>query len=261
MPIGETYSIILALLAALAAGLVGSFALMRRMVLAGDVISHIALPGIGLVFFFGLTSIDPLLGATFTLLLGTILIWQLEKRTGLSTETMIGVVFAGSLALGALLTPNEELIEALFGDFGAISSTGFIIGLLATTLVIFFILKFKDQLILALFSPELAAAAGINLTRLNLYFLLLFSVTVLLGLRFLGALLMGSLIIIPAAIGRQLTHTLPRFLSASVSASVISVALGFILVRVYHLESDHLGPVIVSIAAFLFVLSLLKKKK
>jgi ABC-type Mn2+/Zn2+ transport system permease subunit len=56
---GEIYAIILALLFAVAAGLVGSFALMKRMLLASDVISHVALPGIGLAFLFGF---NPLLG-------------------------------------------------------------------------------------------------------------------------------------------------------------------------------------------------------
>src|SRR5215469_11238224 len=95
------YSVILALFAALAAGLVGGFALMRRMSLAGDAVSHIALPGLGLAFLLG---INPLLGAAATLLLGALLIWRLERFTGLDTETVVGVVFTASLALGALLT-------------------------------------------------------------------------------------------------------------------------------------------------------------
>ena len=73
----------LALLFAVAAGLVGSFALMKRMLLAGDVISHLALPGFGLAF---LLKINPLLGAATTLFLGTLLIWQLQKKTGLATD-------------------------------------------------------------------------------------------------------------------------------------------------------------------------------
>ncbi len=75
MTAATSYSIILALLTAFAAGLVGSFALMKRMSLAGDVISHIALPGLGLALLFGF---NPLLGAASTLFLGTILIWRLQ---------------------------------------------------------------------------------------------------------------------------------------------------------------------------------------
>ena len=84
----------------------------------------------------------------------------------------------------------------------------------------------------------------------------------LLGLRFLGALLVGALIIIPAAIGRQLTHTLTAFLLTSSIASVLSVILGFSISRFYpHLIIGHvtlnltLGPAIIAVATVLFLLS------
>ena len=251
----DPLTITLALVAALFAGLVGSFALMKRIVLAGDVISHIALPGIGLAFLY---HINPLLGGTVTLLLGTVLIWHLEKRTGLSTDAMIGVVFAASVAVGALVTPEEDLVEALFGGLASPTIYEFIIGLVLALLTIAFLLKFKDRLILTLFSPELAASSGVNVNRLNLLFLLVFSLTIVLGLKFLGALLVGSLIIIPAAIGRQLTHTLPSFLLASSLASIASVAAGMFFALAY---GASLGPAVVTVAAALFGLSLLKKKR
>ena len=95
----------------------------------------------------------------------------------------------------------------------------------------------------------------------------MFSLTVLLGLRFLGALLVGALIIIPAAIGRQLTHTLTAFLAVSSAASVISVLIGFAINRLYPTITVGsvnlnlaLGPAIISVAAVIFLLSLLRKK-
>jgi zinc transport system ATP-binding protein len=121
--------------------------------------------------------------------------------------------------------------------------------------------------ILSMFSPELAAATGINVSRLNLYYLLIFSLTVLLGLRFLGALLVGALIIIPAATGRQLTHTLSKFLTVSSAVSVVSVIFGFAINRYYSqlrigsiALNLSLGPAIISVATILFLLSLLSKK-
>jgi len=89
---GIAYSVILALLFAVAAGLVGSFALMKRTILAADVISHVALPGLGLAFLY---HFNPLLGGGATLFLGTLLIWRLQKNQSSSTEVAIGVVFAG----------------------------------------------------------------------------------------------------------------------------------------------------------------------
>lgn len=254
MSISEIYWLSLALLTGAAAGLVGSFALLKKTVLAGDVMSHIALPGLGVAILF---KINPLIGGATTLFLGTVLIWQLQKTTGLSTDAMIGVIFAASLAIGTLLTPSEDLIEALFGGFGNMTPVEFFIGAVAALFVVGFILSYKNKLILSLFSPDLAAASNININRLNLYFLLIFSLTIILGLRFLGALLVGALLIIPAAIGRQLTHTLSSFLTVSLIASVVSVGTGILISNAYHLSP---GPTIISVAAVMFLLSLVKKQ-
>ena len=182
MTANELYFIFLVLLAAVSAGLIGALALMKRMTLAADALSHVALPGLGLALLFG---INPLLGAATTLVLGALLVWRLEKHTGLATETTIGVVFSASLAVGALITPSEDLIAALFGNFQPISLGIFLTGVAAALLVIAFVLKFKNQLIIALFSPDLASSSGVNLSKLNLMYLLAFVLTILLGLRFL----------------------------------------------------------------------------
>jgi zinc transport system permease protein len=252
---GEIYAFVLALLFAVAAGLVGSIALMKRMLLASDVISHVALPGLGLAFLFGF---NPLIGGAATLLLGTLLIWQLQKQTGLANEAIIGVVFAGSVAIGAVLTPKEDLVEALFGRFQDLSLPAFLLGVCAVFIIILVVFRFKDELILGLFAPELAAATGVKLERLNLYFLLVFSLSVLVGLRFLGALLAGALIIIPAATGRRLTSDLSHFLLVSCLASVVAVGSGFAVTH-YLLPEFSPGSVIVIISAAIFILSLLKR--
>lgn len=264
MTTSETFAILLVLLTALAAGLVGSFALMKRMSLAGDVVSHIALPGLGVAM---LLKINPLIGAAIALLLGTVLIWHLQKRGTMTTDVAIGVIFTAALAIGTVLTPSEDLIEALFGGFGGLTLFWFVIGFFAVSTIVAFVLVFRHKLILSLFSPELAAATGVNVSLLNLYFLLVFSLTVLLGLRFLGALLVGALIIVPAAIGRQLTHTLTAFLVTSSVASILSVSLGFLISHFYpHFAIGKvtlnltLGPAIIAVATILFLLSLLRKK-
>lgn len=247
------YSLLLALLTAFAAGLVGSFALMRRMSLAGDVISHLALPGLGLAL---LSQINPIVGGAATLLLGILLIAQLEKTSNLATDTAIGVIFTAALAVGSLVTPEHELIEALFGGFAEIHLPGFLLGLLGVIVIVAGIMSLRQKLILAIFSRDLARSAGVNVDRVNLAFLLLFGLTILLGLQFLGALLVGALIIVPAAIGRQLARTFSQFLMLSASAGVLAVGIGFLVADAFALE---LGPAIVTAAAALFALSLLRR--
>jgi zinc transport system permease protein len=253
---GVIYGCILAMLFALAAGLVGCFALMKRMLLAADVISHVALPGLGLAFLFGF---NPLLGGAAALLGGTLLVWQLQKKTGLATEAMIGVVFAGALALGALVTPEEHLAEALFGRFEDLTLVSFLAGMAAVVLILLAVLRFKDAWLLNLFSPDLAAATGIRLNRGNLYFLMIFALTVLVGLRYMGALLAGALIIVPAATSRRLVTNISHFLTASCIISAVSVAAG-LLISQFVFPQFSPGPATAIVAAIIFAVSLLVKK-
>jgi ABC-type Mn2+/Zn2+ transport system permease subunit len=248
-------SIVLGVLAAFAMGLTGSFALMRRITLAGDVISHVALPGIGLAFLFGF---NPIVGGAATLLIGTIVIAQLEEQTGLTTDTMIGVVFAASLAIGALVTPGQDLEQALFGSFAGVSNAGFALGLAATVLVIAVLWRERHRMIIHVFSPELASTLGINVRRLNLLFMLLFSLTVLLGLQFLGALLASALVMIPPAIARRLTHRLSRFILISSAASALSLLLGLLI---SHWARLSLGPIVVLVACAMFAISLFMRER
>src|SRR3984893_7779729 len=154
---GQVLLFVLALCFALAAGLVGCIALMKRMLLAGDVISHLALPGLGLAFAF---KVNPVMGGAATLFLGTFLVWQLQKKTDLATEAAIGVVFAAALAIGAAITPREDLAGSLLGQLEGLSLPGFILGLTAVMFVILSIFLLKDQLSLSILSMDLAAATG-----------------------------------------------------------------------------------------------------
>jgi len=249
MTLESSYALVLALSAALTAGLVGGFALMRRMSLAGDAVSHIALPGLGLAF---LLKINPLLGAAASLILGAVLIWRIQERTGLDPQTVVGVVFSASLGVGALLTPNEDLVEALFGGLRMPSALEFVAAAVLTLGILAALRHWKDKLIITLFSPDLASATGLSSSRLDLIFALIFAMTVLVGLRFLGALLAGALIIIPAAVARQWTSRLSPFLTISALVSVASVGGGIALAAQSHLSQ---GPAVVTVASAAFIVS------
>lgn len=248
------YYIVLAAFMAATSGVLGSFAVMRKMALASDPISHIALPGLGLALIL---NIDPMLGAGAALLVGALIVWGLEKRTGIATETMIGVIFSLALAVGAIMATDHELVESLLGNYEAVTLTDFYIGVIGSIIITAFLLFQKDKLTLSILSPELARTSGLNIDRLNLYFLIAFVSTILIGLKFLGVLLMGSLIIIPAAIGKQLGRSLKSMLIISVVSSVISVLSGLGVARYFEIES---GPAIITVAAGLFFVSLLAKK-
>jgi ABC-type Mn2+/Zn2+ transport system permease subunit len=240
---------------AVAAGLVGCFAVMRRMTLASDAISHVALPGIALALALHL---HPMIGGLAALLLGTILIWALEHKTGIPTETVIGVVFSVALAVGSMLTSGEELIEALLGAPEGIGRIESLLGLAGAVVVIAFVLRARDRLVIALVSPDLARTVGIDVAHLDLLFLLAFALTVALGLRYLGVLLMGSLLIIPAATAKHLASSLNGMFLIAIVVAVTATVLGLLAAPRLQVEP---GPLIVALAGGMFFVSLLRRRR
>ncbi len=235
---------------AAAAGLVGSVAVMRRMALASDALSHVALPGVAIAV---LLHLNPVLGGLAALFLGSLLVWALEHRTRLPTEAVIGVVFSAALAIGSMLASGEELLEALFGGSRQVGRAEAGLGLAAAAFVIVYVLRARSRLVIALVSPDLARTTGINVERINLFFLFVFALTVALGLRFLGVLLMGSLIIIPAVTATYLARSLRAMQLLSVAIAVASTVAGSLLAPRLHLEQ---GPLIIVVAASLFFAAL-----
>lgn len=243
-------SLLLGVPMAAAAGLVGCFAVMRRMSLAADALSHVALPGIGMALAFNL---HPLIGAVTMLVFGALLVWGLEERTRAATETVIGVVFSAALAVGSLMTRGEDLIDALFGGAGKLTGAESAFVLVTTVAIIAYLLRQRHRLVIALVSRDVARTAGIDVRRLNLLFLEAFALTIALGLRYLGVLLMGALIIIPAATAKRVAVGLSGMLAASVIIAVIASAVGTWLAAS---SGSDTGPMIVIAAAAMFVLSL-----
>ncbi len=238
---------------AAAAGLVGCFAVMRRMTLAADALSHVALPGIGMALAL---HVHPLFGAVAMLAFGALLVWTLERQSRLATETVIGVVFSAALAVGTLMTSGDELIEALFGRTGPLSASETIFGLASAAAVVAFMLRQRNRLIVSVVSPDIARTVGIDVHRLDFLYLEVFALTVALGLRYLGVLLMGSLIIIPAATAKRLSRNINQMSIVAAGVAVVATVGGSALAVAMDRDT---GPVIVLFAAAAFVLALVAR--
>lgn len=249
----STEAILLSLAMAVAAGLVGCFTVMRRMSLAADALSHVALPGIGIALAL---HVNPIFGAAAALFFGVLLIWAMESRARIATETIIGVVFSAALAIGSMVTSGEQLIDALFGGAtpSTLPETIFVVA--ASAAVIVFMATQRNRLVIALVSQDVARTAGIDIRGLELAYLITLALTIALGLRYLGVLLMGALLIIPAATAKRLTRNLSGMLATAVILAVTATVAGTILAARLHRET---GSVIVTVAAGLFLLSLLRR--
>lgn len=238
-----------------ASGYLGSIMVLRRLALAGDVLSHVALPGIGIALIYNL---NPFLMAFVFLFVSSWLIWVLEKKTRVPTEALIGILFVASLAVGVMIIPDlEELGEALFGDISEINFFGASLAILLSTFVFIIGSKIYKGLVLGTISEDLAVANGIKLRKINLLFLTLVAVIVALGVKVVGTLLMGALIIISATAAKNLSQSITKYASLSTIFGLISAPSGLIIARVYELPP---GPMIILVGIGIFLISLLTKK-
>lgn len=242
-------TILVALSIGAAAGMVGAFMLARRMALVSDALSHVALPGIALALSY---NIDPFWGVLSFLTVAAIVVWKLEKSTRLPAEAIIGLLFTTSLAIGVLAIPNVELLESLFGEFSPLSPAGFAATLAATAAVIGITLACTKRFLLSTVAPE-AAETEDRKKLYDLALLMLFSVTVALGIKLVGSLLMGAIAIVPAATARNVAGSSKVFILTSAVLGAATTAGGV-------LASDYLrvppGPTSILIGVALFLISL-----
>ncbi len=235
-----------------AAGYLGSIMISKRMALVGDALSHVALPGLALGILFGFY---PFLGAFAFLATSAVVTWQLQKSTELPVESIIGVIFVLALAVGVLITPQVDLLEALFGNVSAVALTDAAAAVLISVLVVAVLRLIYGRLALGMISRELAVSSGINVDRINLVYLLLVSTIVALGIKEVGTLLVGAVVIVPAAAARNLSSSLSRFSLLSGIFGVVSAVVG-VAMSGYLGQPQFAGPFVVLAGAVLFVAGL-----
>lgn len=242
------------LFTALAASFLGAFIVVKRMALVGDVLSHVALPGIGLAL---LVSIDPIYGAAVFLLAAAFGTWLIEKKTALPPEAIIGTFFTATLALGVILVPSEELFESLFGNLFAIKKIDAAIIIAASLAIFSLTLLLSRRLTLSIVAPDLAKSAGFRPDFSYLAFLLLFALSVALGIKLIGSVLMGALTILPAVSARNFSWSLKSFLVFSVILGLIMTFIGIMVSRSFNFPP---GPSVILSGVIFFIVSLLFKK-
>jgi ABC-type Mn2+/Zn2+ transport system permease subunit len=234
------YSLIVGVAVGFSAGYLGSIMVLEKMALVGDALSHVALPGLALGV---LLNFDPILGAFAFLFVSAVLIWHLSRVTKLSFETLVGAAFTLALAIGILLFQDlEALEEALFGDITKVSLIHVFAAIVISIAVISLTRVIYKKIVLGLISEELAISKGINIARTNLLYLLLVSLTVAIGIQITGTLLVGFLVVTPAAAARIISANLSRYLTLSAIFGAISAISGILLSSYLDV---HPGPLVV----------------
>jgi ABC-type Mn2+/Zn2+ transport system permease subunit len=237
-----------------AAGYLGSIMISKHMALVGDALSHVALPGLALGILF---NFNPFIGAFALLAVTAVATWQIQKSTSLSIESIIGVLFVLALAIGILITPRVELYEALFGDISTVTLSDAILAPLASVVVILITRMIYDQMVLSMISKELAISSKVKVEQINLIYLLLVAAIVAVGIKEVGTLLVGAVVIVPAAAARNISSTLYRYSFISPLFGLFSAVTGVLLSGYVNVPA---GPLIVIIGAVIFAAGLVATK-
>lgn len=237
-----------------AAGYLGSFMVLKRMSLVGDALSHVALPGMAIAIAL---HFSPMLGAFIALTIAVVGIWYFEETSNLYPETLVGIFFTTSLALGVIITPEPDLLEALFGNIEKINLTEAVAAIIFSILIILLTKFIAKKLLLGIISDELVRSLRISSKKINLIYLLLVGSIVALGVKFVGTLLMGALVIIPAASAKNISKNINGYYLLSIFFGVISSLIGISIASYFHISS---GPIIVLSSIFIFILTYLAKK-
>lgn len=246
--------LIIGIAVAAAAGNLGRFMVLKRMSLVGDALSHVALPGMAIALTL---NISPMIGAFVALIFAVLAIWYLSEKSSVYPETLVGIIFTASLALGILITPQPELLEALFGNIEKISLTEGVIAVVLSILVIATTSFLTNKLMLLIVSEDLAQSVGIKPKHVNLIYLLSIGIIVALGVRFVGTLLTGALVIVPAAAAKNISNKMSSYSFLSTIIGIASAILGIILSQLTGITA---GPLVVLSSVFIFILTYLAKK-
>jgi manganese/iron transport system permease protein len=257
-PLGYDFfvrALIASALVGVACAIVGSFVVLKGMSFIGDAVSHAAFPGIVIAYLIGAPII---LGGAIAAIGTALGIGAITRRSGLRSDAIIGVLFAGMFALGVAIfssIPNYvgDLFHFLFGDVLGISVGDLLaLTLLVSGLLLVLRLLWKE-LLFSTFDPLGAGAAGLPVRRLDDLLLILIAVTIVISLQAVGIVLVVAMITTPAATAQLLVK---RFTAMIQVAALIGVSAAVIGLYVSYSLDIASGAAIVLLETLIFMLAL-----
>jgi ABC-type Mn2+/Zn2+ transport system permease subunit len=237
--------------------IVGTYVVLRGIAFIGDAISHAAFPGIVAAY---LLQGPFYLGAGIAAVATALAIGFVSRRARIRTDTAIGVLFAGTFALGVFMFSRIEsyvgdLFGFLFGNVLAISAED-LAGLAAlSAVVVLAVLVLWKELLYATFDPLGAGASGYRVESLEYIFLALVALTIVVSLQAVGIILVVAMLVTPAATAQLVTVRFGRMMALAITVGVASAILGLYLS--YWLDAASGATIVLTqTAIFLLVLVL-----
>ena len=237
----------------------GVFLVLRRFSLIGDGLAHVSLAAVGLGL---LLNTQPLWVAIPLVMAASLWILWLTDKADVYADAAIGLVSAVSVAIGITLASvgkgfNVDLFSFLFGNILAISLPEVILSVILSVVVIGTVILLYHELFAIAFEEEYARVLGIPVERINQILILCTALTVSLGIRVVGTMLISSLIIFPAVTALQIARGFRLAMLLAAAISTIAVLAGVFLSCLLNLPT---GATIVLVNFAFFVPAFLYRR-
>lgn len=239
-------------LASLITGLVGCHVVMRGMVFIGDAVAHSVFPGLAVAFVVGGSLV---VGGLVAGVVTAILVAVFSQNQKLKEDSVIGIFFAGSFALGITiisLAPgySGSVQDFLFGSIVGISAADVAQAAAIAAVLVLVLGLFHKEIVAVSLDKESAKAAGLPVLALDILLYVVVTVSVVISLQTLGNVLVLALLVVPAASARLLCSTLGRMMVFAPTFGAVTSTVGLYLSWAFNLPT---GGVIVltMIAGFL----------
>src|SRR5512136_3151371 len=241
------------LLVSIACAIAGTFMILRGLAFIGDALAHGVLPGIAVALLIGFPGI---LGATVGALVMIGGISLITRRTRLSSDTAIGLLFVGMLALGVVIVSRSssfsgDLVRVLFGEILGITSSALLTQLAATVIILITVIICSRPFLMLCFSPEQAQVAGFSASLYHNIMLALIALTVITSFQTVGTLLVFGMLLAPAGDGALIARRVTSMMIWAAGFGMLSVYFGLLISYYFNLAA---GASIVLVATLIFFL-------
>ena len=245
---------------ALVTGPLGCFVVWRRLSYFGDTLSHSALLGVTLAYSleFNIALSVFIISALIALIL-----INLQKRTNLPGDALLGLLAHSSLAVGLVVIGflsfiRFDIMGLLFGDILAVNVNDIITIWIGGAIILLVLKLIWKSLFASTVNYELAEAEGLDPDKAKAIFTILMAAIIAISIKMVGLLLITGMLIIPAAMARNISNSPKQMILFSVIGGLLSVIIGLFTSLEFNTAS---GPSIIAASLFLFILSLLKIKQ
>jgi ABC-type Mn2+/Zn2+ transport system permease subunit len=245
-----------AILVAIVCAVIGAFVVLQELAFIGDALAHASFPGAVLGYMF---KFSPELGGAVVGILTALGIGVIVRRSKVSQDTAIGVLFAGTFALGVVMLSTlknytRDLFGLLLGDVLAIQGRDLLVIAVMGGLVVAVVALLYKELVLLTFDPVQAEVQGLPVGWLHELLLALMAITVVISIQAVGIVLVVAMIITPAATASLLVRRFPLVIALGAAQGVVGSVVGLYLSYYLNVAS---GASIVLVLTAMFALALL----